>query len=89
MGPNLHTKIITIHNALYIKATQKALTASTNSLKEIKASMATGTASYVDEMEIQNKYLDANLNHLNAQKNLILSYYKLIAMTGCGYLPVV
>ena len=71
-----------------VKATQKALKASTDSLKEVKVSVATGTATFIDEMDVENQYLEANLNYLNAQKALILSYYKMISMTGVGKLPV-
>ena len=72
-----------------VKATQKALKASTDSLKEVKVSVATGTATFIDEMDVENQYLEANLNYLNAQKALILSYYKMFSMTGVGKLPVV
>ena len=71
-----------------VKATEKALKASTDSLKEVKVSVATGTATFIDEMDVENQYLEANLNYLNAQKALILSYYKMISMTGVGKLPV-
>ena len=72
-----------------VKATKKALKASTDSLKEVKVSVATGTATFIDEMDVENQYLEANLNYLNAQKALILSYYKMFSMTGVGKLPVV
>ena len=72
-----------------VKATSKALKASTDSLKEVKISVSTGSATFIDEMEIENNYLNANLNYLNAQKSLILSYYKLISMTGVGKIPVI
>ena len=71
-----------------VKATEKALKASSDSLKEVKVSVATGTATFIDEMDIENQYLNANLNYLNAQRALILAYYKLVSMTGVGYLPV-
>gem|GEM_PF-2579408 len=71
-----------------VKATEKALKASVDSLKEVKVSVATGTATFIDEMDIENQYLQANLNYLNALKALTLSYYKLISMTGVGHLPV-
>ena len=71
-----------------VKATQKALKASSDSLKEIKVSVATGTATFIDEMDIETQYLNANLNYLNAQRALILAYYKLISMTGVGYLSM-
>ena len=72
-----------------VKATKKALKASSDSLKEVKVSVSTGTATFIDEMDIENQYLNANLNYLKAQRSLILAYYKLISMTGVGYLPVV
>ena len=72
-----------------VKATQKALKASEDSLKEIKVSVSTGTATFIDEMDIETQYLNANLNYLNAQRALALAYYKLISLTGCGYLPVI
>ena len=71
-----------------VKATEKALKASSDSLKEVKVSVSTGTATFIDEMDIENQYLNANLNYLNAQRSLILAYYKLVSMTGVGYLPV-
>lgn len=71
-----------------VKATEKALKASTDSLKEVKIALSTGTATFIDEMDIETQYLNANLNYLNAQKSLILSYYKLISMTGVGKIPV-
>ena len=71
-----------------VKATKKALKASSDSLKEVKVSVSTGTATFIDEMDIENQYLNANLNYLKAQRSLILAYYKLISMTGVGYLPV-
>jgi outer membrane protein TolC len=71
-----------------VKATEKALKASKDSLKEVKVSVSTGTATFIDEMDVENQYLNANLNYLNAQKSLILAYYKMISMTGVGYLPV-
>ena len=71
-----------------VKATKKALKASSDSLKEVKVSVSTGTATFIDEMDIENQYLNANLNYLNAQRALILAYYKLVSMTGVGYLPV-
>ena len=72
-----------------VKATQKALKASEDSLKEIKVSVSTGTATFIDEMDIETQYLNANLNYLNALKALVLAYYKLISLTGVGYLPVI
>ena len=71
-----------------VVATKKALDASKNSLKEIKVSVATGTASFVDEMDVETRYLNSNLDYLNAQKALILAYYRIVSMTGVGYLPV-
>ena len=71
-----------------VKATEKALKASSDSLKEIKVSVATGTATFIDEMDIETQYLNANLNYLNAIRSLTLAYYKLVSMTGVGYLPV-
>ena len=71
-----------------VKATEKALKASSDSLREIKVSVATGTATFVDEMDIETQYLNANLNYLNAQKSLVLAYYKLISLTGVGHLPI-
>ena len=72
-----------------VKATEKALKASKDSLKEVKVSVSTGTATFIDEMDVESQYLNANLNYLNAQKALILSYYKMVSMTGVGKLPVV
>ena len=69
-----------------VRATEKALKASTDSLKEVKVSVSTGTATFIDEMDVETQYLNANLNYLNAQKSLILAYYKLISLTGVGYL---
>ena len=54
--------------------------------KEVKVSVSTGTATFIDEMDVETQYLNANLNYLNAQKSLILAYYKLISLTGVGYL---
>ena len=71
-----------------VKATEKALKASRDSLKEVKISVSTGTATFIDEMDIETQYLNANLNYLKAQKALILSYYKLISMTGVGMLTI-
>lgn len=71
-----------------VVATKKALDASKNSLKEIKVSVATGTASFVDEMDVETRYLNSNLDYLNAKKALILAYYRIVSMTGVGYLPV-
>ena len=71
-----------------VKATEKALKASIDSLKEVKVSVSTGTATFIDEMDIENQYLNANLNYLNAIKALTLSYYKLISLTGVGRLVV-
>ena len=71
-----------------VKATEKALKASKDSLKEVKVSVSTGTATFIDEMDVESQYLNANLNYLNAQKALILSYYKMVSMTGVGKLPV-
>ena len=59
-----------------------------DSLKEVKVSVSTGTATFIDEMDVESQYLNANLNYLNAQKALILSYYKMVSMTGVGKLPV-
>ncbi len=72
-----------------VKATKKALKASKDSLQEVKVSVSVGTATFIDEMDVENQYLQANLDYLNSQKALILSYYKIIAMTGVGYLPIV
>lgn len=72
-----------------VKATEKALKASSDSLKEVKVSVSTGTATFIDEMDIENQYLNANLSYLNAVKALTLAYYKLVSLTGVGYLPVV
>ena len=71
-----------------VKATEKALKASKDSLQEVKVSVSTGTSTFIDEMDVENNYLNANLDYLNANKALILAYYKMIGMTGVGQLPV-
>jgi outer membrane protein TolC len=75
-------KYIAMHQLM--KSREENVAVAQDSLEQIKVSVKSGTASFVDEMDIEKNYLEAELNLLDTKRNIIMLYYKIISMTGVG-----